>query len=184
MTVLDTQETYIVDSYPYGGKRTQASFAVEFNKKKGFRTVFQTVNPTTKRMNAPKKSTYADLIATIQEENGHYDWLHFRVNGNEEIIKCYNFIADNFSALNMTSDMHSHIIVTSLVCFKYGLAWVRFENTEAKTEYIQTYLKPIMSKITELQKVPTAEGYKDVVNLVESIVSFLKVKETKNETIS
>ena len=178
MTVLDTQETYIAESYPYGGKRTQASFSVEFKKKMGFRSVFQTVNPTTNRMNAPKKGTYADLITTIQEENGHYDWLHFRVNGNEEIIKCYNFIADNFAALNMTSDMHSHIISTALMSFKYGLAWIKFESAEAKTVYLETYLKPIMAKMVALQKNPSAEGYKEVVVLVESIAAVLKTKVT------
>ena len=48
-----------VVNYPYGGLKTKAYFSIEFNEKKGFRSIFQTIDPKTDRLNNPKKSTYS-----------------------------------------------------------------------------------------------------------------------------
>lgn len=53
---------YLVDSYPYGfTTRTQAKYWIEFKPGKGFRSMFQTLNPKTHRWNKPKASTYSLL---------------------------------------------------------------------------------------------------------------------------
>jgi hypothetical protein len=57
-TYYHTTKKAIVDSYPYGRLRATAFFSLEFKKGKGFRSVFQTINPKNNRLNAPKYSTY------------------------------------------------------------------------------------------------------------------------------
>ena len=62
------------DSYPYGRLRCQAKWWIEDNGKKGHRVCFQTINPKTGRVNAPKKGTY-HLVAVLvtNPENGHVE---------------------------------------------------------------------------------------------------------------
>ena len=59
-----------VSSYPYGSLKTTAYFSIEFNPKKGFRSIFQTVNPKTGRLNAEKKSVYNTVMWLEQNEVG------------------------------------------------------------------------------------------------------------------
>ena len=174
MIVLDINKTYTADNYPYGGKRTSATFGVEFDKKKGCRNVFTTLNPGTGLWNKPKKSTYTNLVVIVQEDNGHYDWKHFNVNGNEDILKTFNFIADNFVVLNMTSDMHSHIIVNSIISFKYSLPFIKFASPESKNKYVAEHLTPILNKMNELQKSPNPDTYREVVKMIEAINEYRK----------
>lgn len=82
-TYVKTGEKIEIESYPYGGLRTKAYFSVEFNPKHGYRSVFQTINPKTGRLNNPKKSTYVQFKRLYKDaETGHanfevgnlYDW--------------------------------------------------------------------------------------------------------------
>jgi hypothetical protein len=73
-TSLET--AYLVADYPYSFKlRCKIRYWLEHNGKKGFRFVSQTENPKTGRWNAPKKSTYASMAASMYlDEKGHVQW--------------------------------------------------------------------------------------------------------------
>lgn len=79
-TVNDKQ---IVSSYPYGRLRTQATFSLEFRHGKGFRSVFQTVNPKTGRINNPKKGTYHDIMYMTNEDG----FVRFKYRSFYDIAK-------------------------------------------------------------------------------------------------
>lgn len=64
------ESAYIVDSYPYGGYRTQAKFWIETNKR-GQRVGFCTLNPKTQKWNNPKMGIYQIAIALFLDENNH-----------------------------------------------------------------------------------------------------------------
>lgn len=95
--IFPTNEKITVEDYPYGFKKTTAYFSVEFNFKKGFRSVFQTVNPKTGRINKPKNSTYSPIVVMYQEkETGHVKALHMSLNGIDDIIPAIDFMSLNF----------------------------------------------------------------------------------------
>lgn len=82
------------DNYPYGRERATAYFSVEMNKK-GCRTVFQTINPKTGRLNNPKNSTYYPVILPIELENNFFDFCgYLDFNGTESINSGLYFMED------------------------------------------------------------------------------------------
>ena len=86
-----------VKDYPYGyNQRTTLFDEIEFNPKKGYRTVKTTLNPKTGRLNAPKKSTYYPLLTRYFDENRHVKLIHLVFNGRKEINKACEFLASNF----------------------------------------------------------------------------------------
>ena len=84
-----------VQNYPYGGMKTQATFSLEFDYKKGFRSVFQTINPKTGRINNPKKSTYNDIMYMV-DNNGFITFKSLEFYKREEFNKIVAFLSDNF----------------------------------------------------------------------------------------
>jgi hypothetical protein len=94
---IRTNEKIEVLNYPYGFKlRTTLYDSIEFNPKKGYRHITQTICPKKGRLNAPKKSTYSMLIVRYYDEIGHIKSYHFDFNGKESINKGCKFINDNF----------------------------------------------------------------------------------------
>jgi hypothetical protein len=74
----DEASAYVVDDYPYGFReRTQIRYWIETTKR-GQRFCSQTRNPKTGRWNKAKKSTYADVMVMVLDEEGHvsYTGLH------------------------------------------------------------------------------------------------------------
>lgn len=96
MEKLKTTESATVTNYPYGSLKCTATFSTEFKTGKGFRTVFQTINPKNGRVNNPKKSTYYPVIVLTKEEDGFCKYLHFGLNGSEEMNRTAIFLAENF----------------------------------------------------------------------------------------
>jgi hypothetical protein len=80
--------------YPYGRERATAFFSVEMNNK-GCRTVFQTINPKTGRLNNPKKGNYYQVILPIELENNYFEFTgYLDFNGTEAITKGLYFMND------------------------------------------------------------------------------------------
>jgi len=89
---IRTADVVRIDNYPYGyNQKTTLYDSIEFNPKKGYRHVTQTVNPKTGRKNAPKKSTYSHLILRTIEEGGkikcHYFDFNDSAKGLNDICK-------------------------------------------------------------------------------------------------
>ncbi len=120
------------DNYPYGRLKTTAYIEVESNKK-GFRSVFQTINPKTERLNNPKKGNYCAVMLPVRKENGHIDFCgHNDMNGGEDINRACYFIDDFYElfteeeiermALHLIMMLKVHI---SAVCTYCG---VKFDD--------------------------------------------------------
>lgn len=91
--------------YPYGRLRATATFSVEFDTKRGFRSVFQTINPKTGRINNPKKSTYSDFLCMFQDEEGHFKFRGFDIRGKKDVNDVLLFIKENQKDINLTLEM-------------------------------------------------------------------------------
>lgn len=99
-------EKQTVDSYPYGRLRTTAYFSIEFQPKKGFRSVFQTINPKTGRINKEKKGVYHDIMyMTI--EDGFVKFHAKEFYKIENFNKVTQWLSDNFDMY--TADQMKYI---------------------------------------------------------------------------
>jgi len=94
MKYLKTTETAKIENYPYGYLKTIAYFSLEYKTGKGFRTVFQTINPKTGKLNKPKKGTYYPIIAMSINENGHVKYNYYSFYNNESKLKCIRFLSE------------------------------------------------------------------------------------------
>lgn len=79
-----SEETaYIVQSYPYGRKRTQKKFWIETTKR-GDRMCGMTLNPKTQEWNNPKKTTYSDVMVLVKNEDDHVKTMSWGTAYTEE----------------------------------------------------------------------------------------------------
>lgn len=97
MNTLSVNTPQVVDSYPYGRLRTKATFSIEFDSKKGFRSVFQTINPKNGVVNKPKKGTYSEIAFLSTNEDGFVETGSFYLNGDvKKLNEIFKFMAKNF----------------------------------------------------------------------------------------
>jgi len=96
MKHFKTTETVQVEDYPYGRLRATVFFSLEHKTGKGFRTVFQSINPKTSRVNKPKKSTYSPILAMYRADNGHIKYEHYSMYDDEAKRRALLFMAGNF----------------------------------------------------------------------------------------
>jgi len=109
-----TTDKVVVPSYPYGRLRTQATFSLEWKRGKGFREVFQTINPKNGRVNAPKKSTYSPvLILRRNNDTGFVTTTGCDFNGTSAINKGCEFMNEHFDLFTteQIEDIFIHLAV-------------------------------------------------------------------------
>lgn len=147
--LFPTTEKITVDSYPYGRLRTTAFFSVEFKKGKGFRQVFQTINPKNGRLNAPKNGTYSDILFLYQGENGHIHGGGYSLNGAEYLNKFFHFYAD-FSEI-FTDEQKENIFLTCLAMLKID-AKAKVIYTGANWDDIKQYYDTPLKQLVKLAK--------------------------------
>lgn len=149
MTTLSVNNTFTSDSYPYGRLKCTATFSVEFDKKKGFRSVFQTINPKNNRLNAPKKSTYSDIVI-MKNVDGFITNLHYSMNGVEEINKTAKMLAENFDLF--TSEQIEYFYLRFIVMLRISMiSLVQYCNSKVED------LKPLFNTAVTA----AVEGAKD-----------------------
>lgn len=154
-----TSETATVSSYPYGRLRTQATFGLEFNPGKGFRTTFQTINPKSGRVNAVKKSTYSDLALMYTDtDTGHISYSMFDLRGEDDVLKVAEFMAEHFDLF--TPDQVAHVYRCMLGCLG-ATAKCMAIYSGANIEQIRPILKPATDLIVK--------GLKEGLNYFEDI---------------
>lgn len=108
-----SEETaFLVEDYPYGGKRCRIRFWLESNSNKGFRFCSQTEHPTKKVWNNPKKSTYVDLAGCMYlDENNHCTWDGISSYSSAKDIKQFisNFCIDKSGSVDplIITNIHS-----------------------------------------------------------------------------
>jgi len=168
MKYLKTTEKATVTDYPYGRLRTTAIFSLEFKPGKGFRSIFQTVNPKTGKLNAEKKGTYSPVIVLTEDGKGYIGHKHLSFNGAEEINKGCKFMAENFLLFTeeQIKDIYAYIV---------GML-----KAEARATVI--YCGADASNVLEVLKPATkaaVEGFKTGANLFPLIeINEIALKET------
>lgn len=83
------ETAYVIESYPYGYKRTQKKVWIETTKR-GDRFVGCTLNPKTGKWNKPKKSTYSDVMVLTKDFRGHISRSSLSMEwSSEENVKAF-----------------------------------------------------------------------------------------------
>lgn len=116
MKLFKTSEKIEVKNYPYGWKKTSMFFSLEWKKGKGFRSVRQTINPNTGKLNNPKKSTYNDVMILIQDEEGKAGYTVKEFYGDKGTIKTLHFIGKNYDLF--TAEQIEGMAISALATLK------------------------------------------------------------------
>ena len=111
-----TNQKVEIENYPYGYTLKTTLFdTMEFNPKKGYRHITQTINPKNGRLNAPKKSTYAPLKVRFYDENKHIKCYVFDFNGSEAINKGMKFLFENFLAFDKNEIEYFYMLIFTMI---------------------------------------------------------------------
>lgn len=157
------------ENYPYGYKKTTAFFSIEFVKGKGFRSIFQTINPTNGKLNNPKKGVYHPVLVMRQNESGHVSYLSLDFNGAEAFNKGCNFMSENFELF--TSEQIKYIYAHAFNMLKI--------NTKSMVIYCGSKfddIKPILQLSCDLALDGFNNGVNNFKNMFIDIEALEKTK--------
>ena len=145
MNILNINSRHETNDYPYGRLRATAFFSVEFKKNKGFRHVFQTINPKNGRLNAVKNGTYNTFACnSLNAENGHFENISFNVHGFEDVNKLCKFLSTNKESLGELSKE----MVTEICATLYNACRISLEYTSADSASLKNLvLEPMKTLI-------------------------------------
>jgi hypothetical protein len=134
-------ETKTVDNYPYGRLKTTAYFSLEFQKNKGFRSVFQTVNPKTGVLNKPKKGVYNDIMFMTDTDG----FIKFCSMSFYDIKKLHNitaFLDQNFALFTVDQIRYMYArVITFLKIELHSLKVYCNVDTAQSLPFIDTAMK-------------------------------------------
>ena len=92
-----TTEKASINNYPYGRLQCIAFFSLDHKVRKGFRTVFQTINPKNGVLNKAKNSTYSPILAMYENtENNHIEYESYSFYDDNSKIKAIEFLSNHF----------------------------------------------------------------------------------------
>lgn len=173
-TILNINEKHEVKNYPYGRLRTSAFFSIEFDRKKGFRSVFQTINPKTGRLNAEKKSTYSRFAYLfIEEGTGHIKNGGYSINGNEAVNAVFTFLHEHKATLSLSNEMLESICLSALATIKVGAAY-----THCSKEKLIEVINPAVTTLVAMLK----EQKYDRLDKIQ--IDLEKIKQLEKEWIA
>jgi hypothetical protein len=157
--VLPITGEYSTDDYPYGRLRATAKFSVEFNPKKGFRSVFQTKNPKTGRINKPKKGTYQEFLYLVQNPaNDHFEWKGTYIRGFEDINHVIDVLIKNGKDLKLTPEMIEYLYGAFFAVFRGNMMYVLNDSNK---EELMPYVKDRISCFVKGMKSKSLSSIKD-----------------------
>lgn len=160
MKFIPTSEVIEVENYPYGySLRTTLFDSIEFDKKKGYRHVTQTINPKNGLRNKPKKSTYSQFLVRYFDENNHIKVMHFSLNGAKELNTASDFLAENFNLF--TSDEIKNLYLTYITMYKIDMK-ANVIYAGAKVEDLIPLYDASVKKLVEGANNPTLNVFADV----------------------
>ncbi len=143
------------NNYPYGRLRCTAYFNVEHKSGKGFRSVFQTINPKNNVLNKPKFSTYSPILAMYENtENGHIEYEEYSYYDNNSKIKCNEFLTNHF-------DLYTPEQIKDIA--GYCLMYCKLDISSK-----HTYCNSPVDKLLELYK-PAVETLAKIINTGENL---------------
>mgnify|MGYP007100074958 CR=1 FL=1 len=138
------------DDYPYGRERATAFFSVEHNAGKGFRNIFQTINPKNGRLNNPKKGTYSPvMLPCTVESNGHFQTCGVDFNGNQAMNEGLIFMSEFFECFepDQIKDIAAHAVMMSKVGAKAMVIY-----TGAKWEDLKPLVEESIKTLVSILK--------------------------------
>ncbi len=136
MNYHNLNEKITVTDYPYGRLRTTVFYSIEFKKGKGFREVFQSINPKNGVLNKPKLSTYYDILVLFTNEIGHVKSAAFNFNGKEDIQKSLAFLSENYDLF--TTEQIKDICLSVLASLRVDI-YTTVQYCGAKLEDIKPF---------------------------------------------
>lgn len=156
MKYIKTTEKVEVKDYPYGfSLRTTLFDTIEFNPKKGYRHVTQTINPKNNRLNNPKKSTYYNFLIRFYDEKNHIKTTTIADfnQGVKGINKMAQWVYENFDLLSSEEIqyLYMNMLVYSRVSMQASVTYsgAKFEDLKPFfTDNIKVINEGISSKGT------------------------------------
>jgi len=103
LSFIPTAEKVTVENYPYSfSLRTTLFDTIDFDPKKGYRHVTQTINPKNGSLNKPKKSTYYHFMLRYKNDVGHIKIFYIDFNKSfedmnsvsEKIINVWEYLTN------------------------------------------------------------------------------------------
>jgi hypothetical protein len=148
--LLNINGTATAENYPYGRLRTQAFFSVEFDSKKGFRSVFQTINPKTGRVNAPKKSTYSRGLTYqyINPENGHIQTGGLDFYHTEKLAATAQQLAMILPAIQATPEMTQYLAGCAYNSLVISIMYAMRETE--RSDELKAHFKPLITLLHDM----------------------------------
>ncbi len=126
-----------VDNYPYGSLKCEMTFSVEFVKGKGYRSVMQSVNPKTGRVNKPKKSTYNHFMYMVkEEETGHIKFEGWSAYGYESIKNLSDLLTEN--NFNFSDVENQELWAFVISCIRANAQYTRVKEGYTIQEFLET----------------------------------------------
>jgi hypothetical protein len=157
---IKTGEKIEVLNYPYSfNLKTTLFDSIEFNSKKGYRHITQTINPKTGKVNNPKKSTYSPLLFRYYDEKGHIKTMSHHFNGDKEINEGTKVLFENFDLFTATE-------IKYLYSFIYKMALCDFQATMIYGGANREDLKPLYTDFLTICKEAIQTG-ENVFNLLQ-----------------
>jgi hypothetical protein len=146
-TILNINETYTVENHPWGFQRkTKAFHKIEFSSTRGFRYVFQTIDPKTSRLCNPKPGTYDRFVYLYKDgATGYIESAALKFNSYEHINSSCEFIAEHFDKLQLTKEMNQYLYnkIQSQIYINVGF------TTASQRIALLAFIKPMMDLLKE-----------------------------------
>ena len=151
MKYIKTNEEVQVENYPYGFKRTTLFDTMEFDFKKGYRHVTQTINPKNGALNKPKKSTYYPLLVRFYNEDNHIKSRAFSFNGDKDINKGLEFLNENFDLFTTEEKKYLYTLILSMLMVGMKASVI---YSGAEFENLKPIYEPTINAMKEGMKNP------------------------------
>lgn len=133
-TFFPTSEKIQVEGYPYGRLKTTVWFWIEFKKGFGFRSMLQSKDPKTGRMNKPKASTYYPaMVLKKDSDTGHVKSVCLDFNGDDEMTRALGFMAEHFDLFTAEQihEIFTTVVTMHRVTMKANVVYCGVTDTDA-----------------------------------------------------
>jgi len=171
---IATSEVIEIENYPYGFTLKTTLFdTMEFNPKKGYRHVKQTINPKTGVLNKPKKSTYYPFMVRYYDQNQYVQTKGFEIQDTGSINRTAEFLFENFELFSIQEieNLKLNFLVGIKICVYAKMAY-----KGATLEELTPFFTPVANIITESLKDKKNENIFDkiILNIEEIEKCFVK----------
>jgi len=147
-----TTEKVTSVNYPYGYRlKTTKTDWIEFDSKKGFRHVSQTINPKTGRPNNPKKSVYYDMMLLCKHDTGEVRGIVKDYRDLKEINQVAKFLSSP-EVFSMFTPAQIEYIYLNMIVHSKVSAKAQIVYCGSKWDDIKPYFEGPIKELTAAAK--------------------------------